>query len=433
MIPSSPAAPRAATPRAQACAALREEGQDGVGALLAAAVQPPEASAVASALANLVELGAVRDGAGESLTPLGHHLASLPLDARLGKMILFGAVFRCLDPVLCIAASLSYKSPLLQPFGQRDQARMAQERFSRAHRSDHLAVWEAYREWDAITRAEGQRAASRWCDAFFVSNQSMRMIAEMMRSFRQLLVGSGFAPREARAGGGGGGGGGTPGVPSGAPDDPNAHAANVGLVRAVLCAGLYPNIAHVQYSTGGKGVGKARMLEKSGEVLIHPSSCAHRRESFESDWVVYHEKVRTTRVFIRECSTVPLQAILLFALHVEVLHASCAVVIDRWVKISANPRTAVLFKTLRTQLNSLLEAKMKDRHRSRRAALRHGDGGGSRRHGGGGGEGDELLGGEGGAAARAAQANETAIIQNIASLLAEPEPATGAAQSAGGK
>lgn len=373
-------------------------------------MQPPDPSAVDSALTNLVELGAVRDGPGEILTPLGHHLASLPLDARLGKMILFGAVFRCLDPVLCIAASLSYKSPLVQPFGQREQARTAHERFWRAHKSDQLAVWEAYREWEAVSRLEGARAAGRWCDCFYVSAQSMKMIAEMMRSFRQLLVGGGFVPRAASAG--------PPGVSSGAPDDPNAHASNIGLVRAVLCAGLYPNVVHVEYSAGGKGIGKARMLERNGEVLVHPSSCAHRRDTFESDWLVYHEKVKTTRVFIRECSTVPLQAILLFALHVEVLHASCAVVIDRWVKISANPRTAVLFKTLRTQLNALLEAKMRDRHRSRRAGRA---GGGS--HGS-----DEA--GDGGAAARAAQANETAIIQNIASLLAEPEPQPGASQAA---
>ena len=46
-----------------------------------------------------------------SLNPLGYHLASLPLDVRLGKALIFGALLRCADPVLTIAAALSDRSP----------------------------------------------------------------------------------------------------------------------------------------------------------------------------------------------------------------------------------------------------------------------------------------------------------------------------------
>ena len=45
----------------------------------------------------------------EQLTPLGFHLAQLPMDPQTGKMILLGAIFGCLDPVLSVAASLSFK------------------------------------------------------------------------------------------------------------------------------------------------------------------------------------------------------------------------------------------------------------------------------------------------------------------------------------
>ena len=48
----------------------------------------------------------------EQLTPLGFHLAQLPMDPQTGKMILFGAIFGCLDPVLSVAASLSFKVSL---------------------------------------------------------------------------------------------------------------------------------------------------------------------------------------------------------------------------------------------------------------------------------------------------------------------------------
>lgn len=60
----------------------------------------------------LQDLGALT--ADERLTPLGYHLASLPVDVRIGKLMLFGAIFRCLDPALTIAASLAFKSPFVR-------------------------------------------------------------------------------------------------------------------------------------------------------------------------------------------------------------------------------------------------------------------------------------------------------------------------------
>lgn len=65
----------------------------------------------------------------ESLTALGAHLANLPVDVHIGKMILFGAIFRCLDPVLTIAAALSFKSPFMRPFGKELEADVARSKF----------------------------------------------------------------------------------------------------------------------------------------------------------------------------------------------------------------------------------------------------------------------------------------------------------------
>lgn len=57
----------------------------------------------------------------EELTPLGVHLARLPVEPHIGKMILFGALFCCLDPVLTIAASLSFKDPFVIPLVRKIQ------------------------------------------------------------------------------------------------------------------------------------------------------------------------------------------------------------------------------------------------------------------------------------------------------------------------
>ena len=51
----------------------------------------------------------------ERLLPLGKHLARMPLDPHTGKMILYAAMFKCLDPILTIAASLNFKDPFYAP------------------------------------------------------------------------------------------------------------------------------------------------------------------------------------------------------------------------------------------------------------------------------------------------------------------------------
>lgn len=44
----------------------------------------------------------------------------LPVDPKLGKMLIMGAIFRCFDPVLTIVAGLSVKDPFLLPQDKKD-------------------------------------------------------------------------------------------------------------------------------------------------------------------------------------------------------------------------------------------------------------------------------------------------------------------------
>lgn len=74
-------------------------------------IEPPEKGSLDAAKQRLCALGALTEA--EALTPLGWHLACLPVDVRIGKLILLGAIFRCLDPALTIAASLAFKSPFV--------------------------------------------------------------------------------------------------------------------------------------------------------------------------------------------------------------------------------------------------------------------------------------------------------------------------------
>ncbi|KAI8805456.1 P-loop containing nucleoside triphosphate hydrolase protein [Cladochytrium replicatum] len=92
--------------------------------VLSKVIEPPSMDAVKAAIQTLQTLRALTQD--ESLTPLGFHLGRLPVDVRIGKMILFGAIFKCLDPILTIASTLSIKSPFVRPF---DKRQLADEKF----------------------------------------------------------------------------------------------------------------------------------------------------------------------------------------------------------------------------------------------------------------------------------------------------------------
>lgn len=68
---------------------------------------------------------------GVDMTPLGFHLALLPIDPRLGKMLIYASIFSCIDPILTIAASMSLKSPFQAPMDKKREADAAKRMFSR--------------------------------------------------------------------------------------------------------------------------------------------------------------------------------------------------------------------------------------------------------------------------------------------------------------
>jgi HrpA-like RNA helicase len=65
--------------------------------VLCCLLTPPPAEAVAEAVGQLVALGALQQQPGqegEALTPLGSHLCAMPMDAALGKALLYGCMLR---------------------------------------------------------------------------------------------------------------------------------------------------------------------------------------------------------------------------------------------------------------------------------------------------------------------------------------------------
>ncbi len=121
---------------------------------LSKAISPPTESAVTNSLNVLANLNAALDSGVQhspdrwSITPLGYHLAALPVNPRIGKLILYGILFHCLDPMLTIAASLE-KSPFISPFDKRERADEAKARFCEqvGVHCDLLAVLPVWKLW----------------------------------------------------------------------------------------------------------------------------------------------------------------------------------------------------------------------------------------------------------------------------------------------
>lgn len=96
---------------------------------LSEALDPPSPKNVRRAIEALKTVKALTGT--EGLTSLGKRLAKLPLDVFLGKLILYGTFFNCLDASVSIAAILSCKSPFTSSTGTASQRELARKAFKR--------------------------------------------------------------------------------------------------------------------------------------------------------------------------------------------------------------------------------------------------------------------------------------------------------------
>lgn len=316
---------------------------------LSKAIEPPSAQAIEHVIEMLRSFNALERHE-EALTPLGYHLGSLPVDARIGKMMIFGCIFRCLDPILTIAAAISYRSPFVAPMEKREEADKAKQTFCN-DKSDHITVLKAYKGW---LRSREEKTERQYCEKHFLSRNALTMIADMKRQFAQLLSELGFvrkgvdARRMSRLPG--------DGVLLGTGLQANKHADNLRMVQAVLVAGLYPNVINVVE----KGKDNKLMTKADGEVALHPTSVLFNEKSFASPYLIFFEKVKTSKVYVRDASMVTPYQLLLFGGDLDIQHERALVTLDQWLVFRAKAKTAVLMRDLRVELRKLLVQKIQN-------------------------------------------------------------------------
>jgi ATP-dependent RNA helicase DHX29 len=159
----------------------------GIEETLAEALDAPSAKNIRRAIDALVDVRALTIN--EELTPLGIQLARIPLDVFLGKLILQGTIFKCLDMAITVAAILSSKSPFSAPFGQRSQADQARKAFRRGD-SDPLTIYNAYLGWKKTCQVSNQEF--QYCRKNFLSPQTLSNIEDIKGQLIVSLVDSGF-------------------------------------------------------------------------------------------------------------------------------------------------------------------------------------------------------------------------------------------------
>ncbi|KAM7044265.1 ATP-dependent DNA/RNA helicase DHX36 isoform 1-T1 [Acridotheres tristis] len=330
------------TPLEELCLQIKILRLGGIAYFLSKLMDPPSRDAVTLAINHLMELNALDRQ--EELTPLGVHLARLPVEPHIGKMILFGALFCCLDPVLTIAASLSFKDPFVIPLGKEKIADARRKELSKNSKSDHLTVVNAFTGWEEA-RSCGFRNEKDYCWEYFLSSNTMQMLHNMKGQFAEHLLAAGF-------------------VNSRNPKDPksNTNSGNEKLLKAVICAGLYPKVAKIRPSFSKKRKMVKVCTKTDGSVNIHPKSVNVEETEFHYNWLVYHLKMRTSSIYLYDCTEVSPYCLLFFGGDISIQKDKDqeTIAVDEWIVFQSPEKIANLVKKLRQELDDLLQEKIEN-------------------------------------------------------------------------
>uniref|UniRef100_A0A7N6BD27 ATP-dependent DNA/RNA helicase DHX36 n=1 Tax=Anabas testudineus TaxID=64144 RepID=A0A7N6BD27_ANATE len=330
------------TPLEELCLQIKILKLGSIARFLEKALDPPTDKAVNLAIKNLIDLNALDRS--ENLTALGFHLARLPVEPHIGKLILFGALLGCLSPVLTIAASLSFKDPFFIPLGKEKMADMRRKTLSRNSKSDHLTIVNAFQGWEEA-KQRGARYEREYCWDNFLSANTLQMLHNMKGQFAEHLMHAGF-------------------VSSKDPKDPksNVNSDNEKLIKAVIVAGLYPKVATIRPSHSKKRPGVKVYTQADGKVCIHPKSVNAEETEFNYTWLIYHLKMRTSSIFLYDCTEVSPFSLLFFGgdITIQKDEDQETIAVDQWIVFRSPARIAHLVKSLKKELDILLEEKIRN-------------------------------------------------------------------------
>ena len=222
-------------------------------------IDPPEPKAITDAERLLEELRAIHAG---KLTPLGRKMARMPVDPRLGAMLVASEAQGCLSEMLIIASALAVQDVRERPMEKAQAADTAHEMFL-DEQSDFITYLNLWR-W--IEKLRGELTNSRWQTALrkrFINPMRVREWREIHRQIKRVCGELGL-----RA---------------------NSAPANYQQIHEAIVVGSLSQIA--QHEERGKYLGA-----RNQRMNIFPGSGLAKRTP---KWLVAAEIVETRRVFAR--------------------------------------------------------------------------------------------------------------------------------------
>ncbi len=234
-------------------------------------VEPPDARQIADGTRLLEEIGALGGRRGDrlQLSRIGRQLARMPLDPRLGRMLIAADGLGCTSEVLVIVAALSIQDPRERPADKQAQADQQHARFKDPH-SDFMTLLNLWRYVQDQQKALSGSAFRRMCKAEYLHYLRVREWQDLHSQLRQAAKDAGLDPRRRTA-------------------DPDAEVDPDAVHRALL-AGLLSHIGlRDEVRRDYQGARGARFS-------ISPGSTLFRRQP---DYVMAAELVETTRVWAR--------------------------------------------------------------------------------------------------------------------------------------
>ncbi|MBB5391719.1 MULTISPECIES: ATP-dependent RNA helicase HrpA [unclassified Herbaspirillum] len=163
-------------------------------------IEPPLGRAIADGYQLLQELGAVEEQDGVNrLTSLGKQLAKLPLDPRVGRMILAARDNACLTELLVIAAALSVQDPRDRPMDAQNAADNAHKKFAdeKSEFASYLKIWKWFE--DAIAHKKSNRQLQEHCRENFLSQLRLREWRDVHSQLLTIVKEQGWRLNEAPA------------------------------------------------------------------------------------------------------------------------------------------------------------------------------------------------------------------------------------------
>lgn len=300
-------------------------------------ISPPKTKIVEYSVTLLKRLSALTES--ETLTPLGFHLAKLPVDPQSGKMLLFAALFGCLESITTVAACLGFKDPFYTVMGKEREVDSAKLKLAANLKSDHLLFIRAYEEWFCAQKVKNYD----FCYKYFLSNATLSQIKNMKQQFLENLQDAKF-------------------IRSNEWTEIKRNQNNLKLVKAVIAAGLYPNIAKVwkviTNRRSADGRPKVSTKEDGRGVEISLQSVLSRERNFDSKYLVYHQKQKSKSILLHDCSTVSPGSIILFGDKIEPNLADGWIGVADFLKFKCDRDTQQLILDLRAALEVLLQNKV---------------------------------------------------------------------------